>query len=128
MLGRAYKPNWKCLECCDRGLSFTLGCLGVSEYEEILIDVILSSQSLNITSRNPAWCSGIFNYFLMQYNCGGQLIPQVLLAWESTISMGKGWAYGPIPSPRIREHPRTTSEGRNENYTLGRGKGYICGT
>ena len=94
MLGQACKPNWKCLECCDRGLSFTLGCLGVSEYEEILIDVILSSQSLNITSRNPAWCSGTFNYFLMQYNCGGQLIPQVLLAWERVGPMAQYPVWG----------------------------------
>ena len=43
-----------------------------------------------------------------------------------TIYIGKGWAYGPIPSPRIREYLRMTSKGRNENYTLGRGKEYLC--
>ena len=39
-----------------------------------------------------------------------------------TICIGKGWAYGPIPSPRIREYPRTNNKGRSENYTIGRGK------
>ena len=43
-----------------------------------------------------------------------------------TICIGKGCAYGPIPSPRIREYPRTTSKGRDENYTLKRGKEYLC--
>ena len=43
-----------------------------------------------------------------------------------TICIRKGWAYGPIPSPRIREYPRTTSKGRDENYTLKRGKEYLC--
>ena len=43
-----------------------------------------------------------------------------------TICIGKGWAYGPIPNPRIREYPRTTSKGRDENYTLKRGKKYLC--
>ena len=42
-----------------------------------------------------------------------------------TICMGKGWAYGPIPSPRIRAYPRTISKGRNENFILGRGKEYL---
>ena len=46
----------------------------------------------------------------------------------STICIGKGWAYGPIPSLRIREYPRMTCKGRNENYTLGRGKEYLCRT
>ena len=45
-----------------------------------------------------------------------------------TICIGKGWAYGPIPSPRIKEYPRTNSKGRSENYTLGRGKEYLCRT
>ena len=53
--------------------------------------------------------------------------------------IGKGWAQypvsyvqttlerlGPIPSPRIREYPRTTSEGRDESYTPKRGKEYLC--
>ena len=31
------------------------------------------------------------------------------------VCIGKGWAYGPIPSPRIREYPRTTSKGRDKN-------------
>ena len=43
-----------------------------------------------------------------------------------TICIEKGWAYGLIPSPRIREYPRTTSKGRDENYTLKRGKEYLC--
>ena len=34
----------------------------------------------------------------------------------------KGWAYSPI------SNPRTTSKRRNENYTLGRGKEYLCRT
>ena len=42
-----------------------------------------------------------------------------------TICIGKGWAYGPIPNPRIRKYPRTNSKGRSENYTLGRGKEYL---
>ena len=42
-----------------------------------------------------------------------------------TVRMGKGWAYGPIPSPRIRAHPRTISKGRNENFILGRDKEYL---
>ena len=46
----------------------------------------------------------------------------------STICIGKGWAYGPISSPRIKEYPRMNSRGRRENYTLGRGKEYICRT
>ena len=37
-----------------------------------------------------------------------------------TISIGKGWAYGQIPGSRIREYPRTTSKGRDENYKIGR--------
>ena len=45
-----------------------------------------------------------------------------------TICIGKGWAYGPIPSPRIREYPRMISKRRNENYTLGGGKEYLCRT
>ena len=45
-----------------------------------------------------------------------------------TICIGKGWAYGPLPSPRIRGYPRTTSKGRNENYALGRGKEYLSRT
>ena len=49
------------------------------------------------------------------------------LLWEpidliGTICIGKGWAYGLIPSPRMREYLRTTSKGRYENYTLKRGK------
>ena len=43
-----------------------------------------------------------------------------------TICIGKGWTYGPIPSPRIRKYPRTTSKGRDKNYTLKRGKEYLC--
>ena len=39
-----------------------------------------------------------------------------------TICIGNGWAYGPMPNPRIREYSRTTSKGRDENYTLKRGK------
>ena len=40
--------------------------------------------------------------------------------WEpidpiGTIFIGKGWAYSPIPNLRIREYPRTTSKGRDEN-------------
>ena len=42
-----------------------------------------------------------------------------------TVRMGKGWAYGPIPSPRIKAYPRTISKGRNENFILGRGKEYL---
>ena len=45
-----------------------------------------------------------------------------------TIRIGKGWAYGPIPSPKIREYPRTTSKERNENCTLRRGKEYLWRT
>ena len=44
----------------------------------------------------------------------------------STICIRKGWAYGPIPSPKIRECPRTTNKERDENYTLKRGKKYLC--
>ena len=56
--------------------------------------------------------------------------------------IGKGWAQYPVSyvqttleragpntqfaSPRIREYPRATSEGRNESYTLKRGKEYLC--
>ena len=42
-----------------------------------------------------------------------------------TIRMGKGWAYGPIPSPRIRAYPRTISKGRSKNCIIGRGKEYL---
>ena len=45
-----------------------------------------------------------------------------------TIHMGKGWAYGPIPSPRIRAYPGTINKGRNENYFIGRGKEYLWRT
>ena len=34
---------------------------------------------------------------------------------RGTICIGKGCAYGPISSPRIREYPKTTSKGRDEN-------------
>ena len=43
-----------------------------------------------------------------------------------TICIGKGWAYGPIPSPWIREYPMMTSKGRDKNYTLKKGKEYLC--
>ena len=42
-----------------------------------------------------------------------------------TIHIGKGWAYGPIPSPRIRSYPRTISKGRSESCIIGRGKEYL---
>ena len=42
-----------------------------------------------------------------------------------TVRMGKGWAYGPIPNPRIRAYPRTISKERNENFILGKGKEYL---
>ena len=42
-----------------------------------------------------------------------------------TIRVGKGWAYGSIPSPRIRAYPRTISKRRNENFIPGRGKEYL---
>ena len=42
-----------------------------------------------------------------------------------TIRMGKGWAYGPIPRPRIRAYSRTISKGRNKNFIPGRGKEYL---
>ena len=32
-----------------------------------------------------------------------------------TIRMGKGWAYGPIPSSRIKVYLRMINKGRNEN-------------
>ena len=44
-----------------------------------------------------------------------------------TTRVGKGWAYGPIPSLRIRAYPRTINNGRNENYFIGRGKEYHRG-
>ena len=39
--------------------------------------------------------------------------------------MEKGWAYGPIPSPRIKAYPRTINKGRNENCFTGRGNEYF---
>ena len=42
-----------------------------------------------------------------------------------TIRMRKGWAYGPIPSLRIRAYLRTIIKGRNENFILGGGKEYL---
>ena len=45
-----------------------------------------------------------------------------------TISVGKGWAYGPISSPRIRVYPRTINKGKNENCFIGRGKEYLWRT
>ena len=45
-----------------------------------------------------------------------------------TIHLEKGWAYGSIPSPRIRVYPRTISKGRNENCIIGRGKEYLWRT
>ena len=45
-----------------------------------------------------------------------------------TIHMGKSWAYGLIPNPRIRAYPRTISKGRNENCIIGRGKEYLWRT
>ena len=62
---------------------------------------------------------GLFNPHIMMW---GPIDP------IGTIYIGKGWAYGPISSPRIREYPRTISKGRNENYTLGGGKEYLCRT
>ena len=44
-----------------------------------------------------------------------------------TTRVGKGWAYGPIPSLRIRAYPRTINNGRNENCFIGRGKEYHRG-
>ena len=45
-----------------------------------------------------------------------------------TIRMGKGWAYGPIPSPRIKAYPKMISKGRNGNYFIGRDKEYLWTT
>ena len=45
-----------------------------------------------------------------------------------TIRMGKGRAYGPIPSSRIRAYPRKISKRRNENCIIGRGKEYLWRT
>ena len=45
-----------------------------------------------------------------------------------TIRMGKGWAYSPIPSPKIRAYPRTINKGINENCFIGRGKEYLWRT
>ena len=45
-----------------------------------------------------------------------------------TIRMGKGWAYGPISSPRRRAYPRTINKGRNENCFIRRGKEYLWRT
>ena len=42
-----------------------------------------------------------------------------------TIRVGKGWAYGPISSPRIRAYPRTINKERNGNCFIGRGKEYL---
>ena len=68
----------------------------------------------------------MFTIFLQQI-LGNKLL---LILWGSidpigTICIGKGWAYSPIPSPRIREYSRTTSKERDENYTLKRGKEYL---
>ena len=57
----------------------------------------------------------------------------IILLWGpigpiGTICIRKGWAYGPIPSPRIRGYSRTTSKVRNENYALGKGKEYLSRT
>ena len=45
-----------------------------------------------------------------------------------TIHLEKGWAYGPIPSPRIRAYLRTINKGRNKNCFIGRGKEYLWRT
>ena len=58
-------------------------------------------------------------YILIQI-CGGPIDP------IGTICIGKDWTYGLILSLRIRDYPRTTSKGRDENYTLKRGKQYLC--
>ena len=44
-----------------------------------------------------------------------------------TTRVGKGWAHGPIPNPRIRAHPRTINNGRNENCFIRKGKEYHGG-
>ena len=65
--------------------------------------------------------------------CGGQLILYVQIALERARLNIQSHMYrlhqkglGPIPSPRIREYLRTTSKGRDENYTLKRGKEQLC--
>ena len=45
-----------------------------------------------------------------------------------TIRVGKGWAYDPISSPRIRVYPRMINKGRNEKCFIGRGKEYLWRT
>ena len=45
-----------------------------------------------------------------------------------TLCIGKGWAYGSIPSSRIRAYPRTVSKGRSESCIIGRGKEYLWKT
>ena len=60
----------------------------------------------------------------------GSVINLIWVLWGpidsiGTICMGNGWAYGPIPSPRIRAYLRTISKGRNENFIPGRGKEYL---
>ena len=45
-----------------------------------------------------------------------------------TIRVGKGWAYGSIPSPRIRAYLRTISKRRSESCIIGRGKEYLWRT
>ena len=64
----------------------------------------------------------IKNYFIYIYILWRPIDP------IGTIRIGKGWAYGPIPNPRIRKYPMTTSKRRNENCTLRRGKEYLWRT
>ena len=87
---------------------FTLACMILSCFIfllrcKILLHVNLSHHLLHLLQ------------FFLIYNCGP--IDSI-----GTICIGKDWAYGPIPNPRIGEYPRTTSKGRDKNYTLKRGK------
>ena len=67
-------------------------------------------------------CLCIFIYMCVWGGGGGAIDP------IGTIRMGKGWAYGPIPSPRIRAYLRTINKGRNENCFRGKGKEYLWRT
>ena len=62
------------------------------------------------------------DYILFLYSLWGPIDP------IGTIRIGKGWVYGPIPSPRIRVYPRIISKGRSESCIIGRGKEYLWST
>ena len=81
----------------------------------MILQLNVKTKEINISDKNLVWVHCIISKKIVR----GPIDP------IGAIRMEKGWAYGLIPSPRIRAYPRTINKGRNENYFIGRGKEYL---